>query len=52
VDPEISAVFDETLAGEIAIGTCAPPLYGRPQRRCLANGEWEDHLLRNPCVRT
>jgi len=51
-EPGITAAFPETLAGSVAIGTCASPLHGRPQRQCLENGTWSDSILRNPCAGT
>jgi len=51
-EPGITATFPETLAGSVAVGTCASPLHGLPQRLCLENGTWSDSILRNPCAGT
>ena len=51
-EPGITAMFPETLAGSVAVGTCASPLHGLPQRLCLENGTWSDSILRNPCAGT
>jgi len=48
-DPDFLATFPAAAAGTVAIGTCVSGKNGRPQRRCLADGEWDDVVLLNPC---
>jgi hypothetical protein len=46
---DINATFSTAVAGTVAVGTCAPGLFGLPQRQCQLDGFWAPSLLRNPC---
>jgi hypothetical protein len=48
----IEASYGKTLAGTVAVGTCAAGLNGLPQRQCQLNGAWDSTVLANPCSGT